>query len=278
MSSKLTCDAAVEQGAGLGAEHQVLRGPQAGAPADPVVDEGRRIVRAAAARRRRAARRSAPRPRRSAPCARRSWKRSTSSPVKSGSIGCGSRRRGLADDGHLVVLRQVVDRHVEHEAVELGLGQRVGAFHLDGVLRGEDEERLVQRVAHAGGGHLVLLHRLEQGRLRLGRRAVDLVGQDHVGEDRALDERHPPLAGPVSWRISVPVMSAGIRSGVNWIRWNFRWKSCASDLTSSVLARPGAPVIRQCPPREHGDQQLLDHVLLADDDLGQLGADALALP
>ena len=32
----------------------------------------------------------------------------------------------------------------------------------------------------------MLLHRLEQRRLDLGGRAVDLVGQDHVGEDRAL--------------------------------------------------------------------------------------------
>ena len=37
----------------------------------------------------------------------------------------------------------------------------------------------------------------------------------------------------------MPVMSAGIRSGVNWMRWNFRWKTCAIVRTSSVLARPG---------------------------------------
>ncbi len=40
----------------------------------------------------------------------------------------------------------------------------------------------------------MLLHRLQQRGLRLGRRAVDLVGQDHVGEDRPLDELHPPVA------------------------------------------------------------------------------------
>jgi len=43
-------------------------------------------------------------------------------------------------------------------------------------------------------------------------------------------------------------MSDGIRSGVNWIRLNERSNTLASVLTSSVLARPGAPVIRQCPP------------------------------
>jgi hypothetical protein len=36
--------------------------------------------------------------------------------------------------------------------------------------------------------HLTLLHRLQQRRLRLRRRAVDLVGQQQVGEHRALTE------------------------------------------------------------------------------------------
>ena len=111
-----------------------------------------------------------------------------------GSIVSGPPRGRLLDDGHLVVLGQVVDDHVEHEPVELGLGQRIGPLHLDRVLRGQDEERLLQRVAHAGRRHLVLLHRFEQRGLGLGRRAVDLVGEDHVGEDRPLDELHPPSA------------------------------------------------------------------------------------
>ena len=55
-------------------------------------------------------------------------------------------------------------------------------------------------------------------------------------------------SSPEVWRISVPVMSAGMRSGVNWMRANFRWKTCAIDFTSNVFARPGAPVMRQWPP------------------------------
>ena len=99
------------------------------------------------------------------------------------------RRRGRRlDDLELLVRGRVADPDHEHEAVELGLGQRVGAFLLDRVLRRQHEERLGQRVTVAAGGDLVLLHGLEQRGLGLGRRAVDLVGQDHVGEDRALDE------------------------------------------------------------------------------------------
>ena len=90
-----------------------------------------------------------------------------------------------ADDVQLLVLVGIVDQDVEHETVELGLGQRIGPFLLDRVLRGQHEERVGQPVPLAADGHLPLLHRLEQGGLRLGRRAVDLVGQHDVGEDRA---------------------------------------------------------------------------------------------
>ena len=72
----------------------------------------------------------------------------------------------------------------------------------------------------------------------------------------------------------MPVMSAGIRSGVNWMRWNLRWKICAMDLTSSVLARPGRAGDQAMAAGEQRDQDLLDDLLLADDDLGQLGLDA----
>src|SRR5215218_1930582 len=53
---------------------------------------------------------------------------------------------------------------------------------------------------------------------------------------------------PSSSRISVPVMSAGMRSGVNWIRLKLRSRISASVFTSSVFASPGTPVIRQWPP------------------------------
>ena len=47
--------------------------------------------------------------------------------------------------------------------------------------------------------------------------------------------------------ISVPVMSAGIKSGVNCMRLNERLKLRASVLTINVLAKPGTPSSRQCP-------------------------------
>ena len=43
-------------------------------------------------------------------------------------------------------------------------------------------------------------------------------------------------------------MSAGIRSGVNWMRLKRRSSDRASVFTSSVLASPGTPCSSPCPP------------------------------
>ncbi len=56
----------------------------------------------------------------------------------------------------------------------------------------------------------------------------------------------PPPSGS-SCRTSVPVMSEGIRSGVNWMRRNDRDKHFAIELTRSVFANPGTPSSRPCP-------------------------------
>ena len=73
---------------------------------------------------------------------------------------------------------------LHQEAVELGLGQPVGAGLLDGVLGGDDHERATDRVGDAVDGDPSLLHHLQQRGLGLGRGAVDLVGQDDGVEDR----------------------------------------------------------------------------------------------
>ncbi len=84
---------------------------------------------------------------------------------------------------------RVADVELHEESVELGLRQRVGALVLDRVLGRDDEERLRERVADTVDAHLAFLHRLEQRGLGLRRRAIDLVGQDEVGEDGPGPER-----------------------------------------------------------------------------------------
>ena len=72
---------------------------------------------------------------------------------------------------------------------------------------------------------------------------------------------------------SVPVMSLGIRSGVNWMRLKASLSVCASVEMSSVFARPGTPTSSACAAREDRDQQFVDHLVLADDHLGELVPD-----
>ena len=65
----------------------------------------------------------------------------------------------------------------------------------DRVLSGQYEEGLRQMIGRGTYGDVVFLHGLEQRRLRLRRGAVDLVGQEHLGEDRPLREIQPAMAG-----------------------------------------------------------------------------------
>ena len=66
------------------------------------------------------------------------------------------------------------------------LRERVRALLVDRVLRRKHQEHHLQRVRVVSNCDLALLHGLEQGALDLGRRAVDFVGKDEVGEDRPL--------------------------------------------------------------------------------------------
>ena len=65
------------------------------------------------------------------------------------------------------------------------LGKLVGSLLVDGVLCGENEERLRQRVGAVAQSDLPLLHRLQKCGLHLGRRAVDFIGKDQVVENGA---------------------------------------------------------------------------------------------
>ncbi len=65
----------------------------------------------------------------------------------------------------------------------------------------------------------------------------------------------------------MPVMSEGIRSGVNWTRLKERLSTSARVEMSSVLARPGTPDEEAVAAGEEGDQEVLDHLALPDDAL-----------
>ena len=55
---------------------------------------------------------------------------------------------------------------------------------LDRILRGDDDEWIGQRIGRVADRDLPLLHRFEQRALNFRRRAVDLVAENQVREDR----------------------------------------------------------------------------------------------
>ena len=114
----------------------------------------------------------------------------------------------------------------------------------------------------AADGHLVLLHRFQQRGLRLRRRAVDLVGQHDVGEDRPVQEAELARARSrlSSWITSVPVMSDGIRSGVNWMRLNVERQRVGQRADHQRLGQARHADQQAVPAGEERDQQLLDHL------------------
>ena len=74
--------------------------------------------------------------------------------------------------------------HFEKESVELRFGQPVDAFLFDRILGGQHHEWKWQRNRGAVNGDLILLHRLQQGGLSLGRSAIDFVREQDLAEDR----------------------------------------------------------------------------------------------
>ena len=103
--------------------------------------------------------------------------------------------RRTSDNLSLLLLRRIIHPQIEHETIQLRLRKRIRPLLLDGILRGQHEKRLLQHEILAPGRHLMLLHRLKQRGLRLGRRPVDLVGQNDVRKHRPLDEPKTPVSG-----------------------------------------------------------------------------------
>src|SRR6476661_3445924 len=171
-------------------------------------------------------------------------------------------RVGEHRDGGLVV--GVADARLHEEAVELRLGQAVGAGLLDGVLGRDDHERLTDRVRLAVDRDAALLHDLEQRGLGLRRGAVDLVGEHDGREDRArvelegllrrLVDRH---AGDVAREQVGRELDAAVRA-------LDRGREGAGELG---LAGAGEVLEEHVALGEQAGQREARHVLLAQDGL-----------
>ena len=122
---------------------------------------------------------------------------------------------------------------------------------------------------------MILLHRLEQRRLRLRRRAVDLVGQDDLREDRPLHEAQPADA-----LLLVEDLGAGdVRRhqvGRELDALEVEIEDVGERLDQQRLRQAGHAGDQAVAAGEQRDQHLLDDLVLPDDDLAELGENALA--
>ena len=70
--------------------------------------------------------------------------------------------------------------------------------------------------------------------------------------------------------MSVPVISEGIRSGVNWMRLKTRPSVCAMVRTMQSFRGAGQAGDQAMAADKQRDQNLVEHFLLSDDDLAHL--------
>jgi hypothetical protein len=80
---------------------------------------------------------------------------------------------------------RVAQADSHQKSIELRFRQAVGTDLLVRILCRDDKERLGQRMGDPIDADLTLLHGLEQRALRLGTGAIDLIGQQQLGENRS---------------------------------------------------------------------------------------------
>ena len=148
-------------------------------------------------------------------------------------------------------------------------------FELDRVLGREHEERALELVRLPGRGDVVLLHRLEQGGLRLRRRAVDLVGEDDLRKNRPRHEpQHARAVLLVEHLGARDVRRHQIRRELDALE--AKVENRRERLDQQRLRQPGHARDQAVASREQGDEHLVHHLVLPDDDLAELGEDLFA--
>ena len=117
-----------------------------------------------------------------------------------------------------------------------------------------------------------LLHRFQQRRLRLGRRAVDFIGEQDVAEDRPLRQReragleveeiraHDVARHQIGRELDAPELEV---------------EAAREALRKQRLGRAGRTFEQDMPAGEERDQHQIERVGLADDRLGDFLLDAL---
>jgi hypothetical protein len=167
---------------------------------------------------------------------------------------------------------RVAQRKAHQEAVQLRLRQRKGADLVGGILRGDDEERLRQRARDAVGADLALLHRLQQAGLGLRRGAVDFIGQQHLGEDRARMEHEAVLFALVDGD-AVDVRRQQVAGELHAVEAQAQRQR--QRVGQRGLAHARHVLHQQVAAGQQAGQRLADLQVLADDDVAHLPCDGV---
>ena len=190
------------------------------------------------------------------------------------SSGPGGRR----DDSRQLAFVGIVQPDFEQEAIELRLGQRIGALHLDRIQRRHHEVRRLEAVGRARHRHLQLGHRLEQRGLRLRRRAIDFVAEQDMAERRSRlkGELATPVLARQNHARAGDIGRHQIDGELNSVEAQIEREP--QRLDQRGFAGAGDAFDQHVAAREQRRQQFLDRLLVADDHLVNLGLDAPKRP
>ena len=115
-------------------------------------------------------------------------------------------------------------------------------------------------------GYLAFVHGFEQGRLRLGRGAVDLIGQQHIGEHRARLKLELLLHRGVH-RNSKHIGRQHVAGELETLERAIQ--RAGQSMGQRGLAHSWNTFNEQVPARQHGDQSEPDHLIIAANDLAK---------
>ena len=133
---------------------------------------------------------------------------------------------------------------------------------LDRVLRGEHREERIELARRSIDGDLPFAHRLEQRRLRFGRRAIDFVSQENLREHRTR------LEFESARRITLHRYPRDIRGHEIGRELNARevQAECARERADEQCLRGARHSFdQQVSAREKCDERVVDGSVLADD-------------
>ena len=163
----------------------------------------------------------------------------------------------------LLLVRRIPDRQLQQEAVQLRLRQHERALHLHRIQRRQNQKRRTQTHRCSVDRNLLLLHRLQQRRLRPRRRPIDLIRQQNLREDRTLFELERPQAGIVDIH-SQHIRRHQIRRELDPIE--VQPQRSRNRLRQRRLPRPRHILEQHMTTTEHRDDRKIYRITLTNED------------